>query len=67
MAWVAVAVVSDSQKADMSKFAAEKAKLEQQIRFKKERVLQDEWIQQLRTKAKVEMNPDVAGESGDSA
>ncbi len=67
MAWVAVAVVSDSQKADMSKFAAEKAKLEQQIRFKKERVLQDEWIQQLRTKAKVEMNPDVAGDSGDSA
>lgn len=67
MAWVAVAVVSDSQKADMSKFASEKAKLEQQIRFKKERVLQDEWIQQLRSKAKINMNPEVAGEGGDSA
>lgn len=63
MAWVAVAVVFDTQKADMSKFTAEKAKLEQQIRFKKERVLQDEWIQQLRSKAKIEMNSEVAGDS----
>jgi len=56
-AWVAVAVVSESKKPEMNKFEGEKSKLEQQLRFKKERTLEQEWIQQLRSKAKIEMNP----------
>lgn len=55
--WVAVAVVSESQKPEMTKFESEKSKVEQQLRFKKERTLEQEWIQQLRSKAKIEMNP----------
>jgi hypothetical protein len=62
-AWVAVAVVSEVQKPDLSKLAAEKAKLEQQIRFRKERVLEEEWVQQLRAKGRVEMNPDLIEDS----
>lgn len=56
-AWVAVAVVAESKKPEMNKFEGEKSKLEQQLRFKKERTLEQEWIQQLRSKAKIEMNP----------
>jgi hypothetical protein len=58
-----VAVVAEVQKPDLSKLSAEKAKLEQQIRFRKERILEEEWVQQLRTKAKIEMNPDLVEQS----
>jgi peptidyl-prolyl cis-trans isomerase D len=62
-AWVAVAVVAEVQRPDLSKLTAEKAKLEQQIRMRKERVLEEEWVGQLRSKAKIEMNPDLIQDS----
>lgn len=58
-AWVVVAVVTDSKKPDMTKLSAETAKLEQQLRTRKERELEEEWIQELRGKAKIKVNSSV--------
>jgi len=59
---VVVAWVTESKSADPSKLASEKAKLEQQLRLRKERVLEDEWIQSLKAKAKIVMNPGVTAQ-----
>jgi len=58
-AWVVVAVVTDSKRPDMTKLSAETAKLEQQLRTRKERELEEEWIQELRGKAKIKVNSSV--------
>ncbi len=58
-AWVVVAVVTDSKRPDMAKLSAETGKLEQQLRARKERELEEEWIQELRGKAKIKINSSV--------
>jgi hypothetical protein len=64
---VVVAVVFEVKKPEMSKFAGESAKLEQQIRTRKERELEEQWIQGLKEKAKIKMNSDlVNGPAGDT-
>jgi hypothetical protein len=62
--WVAVAVVAESQRPDLSKLVAkqanEKSKLEDQIRIKKQRLLEEDWLQALRDRAKIEMDPQLS-------
>jgi hypothetical protein len=58
-AWVVIAVVTDVKKPEISKLAGESAKLEQQLRARKERELEEEWIQELRGKAKIKVNSSV--------
>jgi hypothetical protein len=52
-------VVTDVKKPEISKLAGESAKLEQQLRARKERELEEEWIQELRGKAKIKVNSSV--------
>mgnify|MGYP003337035089 CR=1 FL=1 len=54
-----VAVVTDSKNPDMGKLSSEAAKLEQQLRTRKVRELEEEWIQELRGKASIHMNPAI--------
>ena len=59
--WILVAVVSETQKADLSKFSEEREKLVRQINMRKERSLYDAWMKGLRDRAKIEPNTSVVG------
>ncbi|MEN9723213.1 MAG: hypothetical protein RJB38_1199 [Pseudomonadota bacterium] len=56
---IVVAVVTESKKPDLSKFAGESPKLESQIRMRKERELEEEWLQELRVKARIKVNAEL--------
>ena len=57
--WVAVAAVTEVKKPDLSKLAGESPKLEQRIRARKERELEEEWIRSLRDRARIKLNAKV--------
>jgi parvulin-like peptidyl-prolyl isomerase len=61
MNWVMLAVVSESQKPDLSKIGAEHDKLAHQIIARKERSLFEAWLKQAVEKAKIDPNPAVLG------
>ena len=56
---MAVAAVTEVKKPDLSKLAGESPKLEQQIRARKERELEEEWIRSLRDRARIKLNAKV--------
>ncbi len=66
MSWVVVAVVSEAQEPELAKLETEREKLMSQLKMKKERALQDEWLKKLSSKASIEPNPSVvsSGTSG---
>lgn len=59
---VVVAVVTDSRRPDLKKLAGESAKIEQKVRFRKERELEEQWLRELREKARVRMDEDFVNE-----
>lgn len=63
-AWVLLAVVSESQKADLSQFEKERETLTRSLVARKERELFEEWIKGIRAKAKIVPNADVIGAAG---
>ena len=62
-AWWVVAIVSDSQKPDLSKLDQSRDQLLEQIASRKERALYDAWMQGLVKHAKIEKNAQVVGET----
>jgi len=65
--WWLVAVVSEAEKADLSKLQGERDKLMTQVALRKQRDLEDSWMKKIREKAKIETNPDVVGTRGGDA
>ncbi|MBU6374666.1 MAG: SurA N-terminal domain-containing protein [Bdellovibrionales bacterium] len=64
---VVVAVVVESKTADLTKLAAESKKLEEQIRTRKERELQENWLEELKSRAKIDMESKIVnGPGGES-
>lgn len=61
---VVVALMAESQNADLAKFETEREKLTQQIAAKKQRELYQQWMEGLVKKADIDMNPDVVGSDG---
>jgi hypothetical protein len=64
--WV-VALVSDAQKPDLAKLEGERAKLIAQINARKERELNDAWLEKLRKEASIDKNPDVVNDDQEAA
>lgn len=65
--WIAVALVSESQKPDMSKLEAERASVMKQITARKERDLFESWIKKAVDKAKIDTNTSVVNTETDAA
>ena len=61
-----VAVVTQTQKPDSSKFASARPELIRQLEGKKQRELYDDWLKKLTAKAKIDMNPDVVRNESES-
>jgi hypothetical protein len=60
-----VALVTDSQAPDLSKFEEEKPALREQLRRRKEGELFQAWLKTLRDKAKIDANTAVVGGGGE--
>jgi hypothetical protein len=61
---VLVAIVSETQRPDASKFDAQKPELMRGLANQKERELFDAWIKKLQSKAKIDRNPSVVSDGG---
>jgi parvulin-like peptidyl-prolyl isomerase len=58
-AWVAIAIVSESEKPDLSKLESQRPILMRQITARKERDLYEAWMKKVQQKAKIDSNPSV--------
>ena len=58
-AWAMVAVISETQKPDISKLDSERETLVNQMLQRKQRGLEEEWMKKLNAKAKIDMNKAV--------
>jgi len=65
--WVAVALVSETQKPDLSKLATERPTMMKQITARKERDLFESWIKKAVDKAKIDTNTAVVNTETDAA
>ena len=65
VAWTLVAVVTEKETPDLSKMEASREQLMNQIAFKKERVLYENWMKGLSAKAKIEKNDAVLSDGDD--
>ncbi|MCM2278229.1 MAG: SurA N-terminal domain-containing protein [Oligoflexia bacterium] len=61
---IVVALVTETQKPDLSKFGAERDQVVRRIASRKQRDLYQGWMDTLMKKAKIDPNPSVVGEEG---
>jgi parvulin-like peptidyl-prolyl isomerase len=61
LGWVAVAIVSESQKPEPSKLAAERESMFKQITSRKQREVYGSWMKKLTERAKITPNVEVVG------
>jgi hypothetical protein len=58
-----IAVIAASERPDLAKYSAEEEKILKQLTFKKAQQLQNEWLDTVRKRAKIEVNEDVVGKA----
>ncbi|MDR3606487.1 MAG: SurA N-terminal domain-containing protein [Oligoflexia bacterium] len=64
--WILVAIVEESKKPDLPQFEAERGKILDQLRSKKEHELMDSWLRELNAKAKIKPNLSIVGDAEES-